>query len=303
MALFFITPALAKAPNVVVSLKPVHGLIAGVMAGVGEPGLLLAAVADPHSHALLPSQARSLASAEVVFWVGAKLERYLQRPLSNIAAKAQIVTLLDNPELRILPARRSGIWRPHDHEAGGEDHEAGGDHDSDPHFWLDPRNAQAIVRQAVMVLRKVDPDNGHLYSQNGDGMLYGLSVLEADLHRLLAPVRTLPYLVLHDAYQYFEARFRTNGVGAIAISPDRKPGARRIAAIRQRLRQGNVRCLFQEAEFNSNIVATLTEGSDIRVATLDPIGLRVRPGLGAYGQVLRQLAGALENCLSYSLGP
>ena len=278
MALFFITPALAKAPNVVVSLKPVHGLSAGVMAGVGEPGLLLAAVADPHSHALLPSQARSLASAEVVFWVGAKLERYLQRPLSNIAAKAQIVTLLDNPELRILPARRSGIWRPHDHEAGGEDHEAGGDHDSDPHFWLDPRNAQAIVRQAVMVLRKVDPDNGHLYSQNGDGMLYGLSVLEADLHRLLAPVRTLPYLVLHDAYQYFEA-------------------------IRQRLRQGNVRCLFQEAEFNSNIVATLTEGSDIRVATLDPIGLRVRPGLGAYGQVLRQLAGALENCLSYSLCP
>ena len=292
--------ALAE-PKVVVSLKPVHSLIAGVMAGVGEPTLLLPTGADPHSHALRPSQARSLASADVVFWVGTSLERYLQRPLSNIATTAHVVTLLNNPELRTLPARRSGIWEPHGRH---ERRKVGGaDDEFDPHIWLDPRNAQAMVRQAITVLRQVDPAHKGEYQRNGDLLLDDLSELEGDLHRLLAPVRTLPYLVLHDAYQYFEARFRTHGVGAIAMAPDRKPGARRISTIRKRLRTGKVRCLFQETEFKSNIVATLTEGLDVRIATLDPIGRQMRPGPDAYRKILRQLAGTLENCLSYSLGP
>ena len=130
-----------------------------------------------------------------------------------------------------------------------------------------------------------------------------LAALELEIARLLAPVRTLPYMVLHDAYQYFEARFYTNVQGAIAIAPDRKPGARRIAAIRQRLARGKVRCLFREAQFPSKLVETLTAGVAVRVASLDPIGRDIAPGPNAYGRLLRQLAGAMENCLSYSIGP
>nr|MBC8239198.1 zinc ABC transporter substrate-binding protein [Alphaproteobacteria bacterium] len=115
--------------------------------------------------------------------------------------------------------------------------------------------------------------------------------------------RALPYMVLHDAYQYFEARFYTNAQGAIAIAPDRKPGARRIAALRQRLAQGKVRCLFREAHYPAKMVDTLTHGLDVRVASLDPIGRDIAPGPDAYGKLLRQLSGRLENCLSYSIGP
>jgi zinc transport system substrate-binding protein len=110
-------------------------------------------------------------------------------------------------------------------------------------------------------------------------------------------VRGRPYLVLHDAYQYFEARFQTNPQGAIAIAADRKPGARRIAAIRRRLAEGRIRCLFHEAPVPGPLIETLTAGTTVRVATLDPIGREIAPGPDAYGQTLRQLAAAMEDCL------
>jgi zinc transport system substrate-binding protein len=289
-------PAFASPPKIVVTLKPVHALIAGIMAGIGQPRLLLAAAADPHTNALRPSEARALAGADAVFWIGPGLEGYLRKPLANLATRARIVTLSEVTELRRLPARRGGIW-------GGAEDKDRADAVMDPHIWLDPRNAQAMVRQAVTVLSELDPARANTYRRNGDNVLVELGDLEAEIHRLLAPVRALPYLVLHDAYQYFEARFRTRGIGAIAVAPDRKPGARRISAIRQRLGQGKIRCLFREADFTANIVKTLIEGLDVRVAVLDPIGLGIVPGPDAYGQILRQLASSLENCLSYALGP
>ncbi len=297
-------PVLAG-PKVVVTLKPVHGLIAGVMSGVGEPHLLLATGADPHSHALRPSEARALAGADAVFWIGPVLEAFLQKPLKNLASGARVVTLFEAPGVRHLPARRGGIWGRggHNDHRGHGDHGGHDHHGDDPHVWLDPRNAQAMVRQAVAVLSELDPEHQIAYERNGKAVRGRLARLEREIHQTLGEVRALPYLVLHDAYQYFEGRFRTHGVGAIAISPERKPGARRISKIRQRLQTGRVGCLFREADISVDIVATLTEGLDIRVGVLDPIGRSIAPGPDAYEATLRQLARNLENCLSYGIGP
>ncbi len=287
-------PAIAAGPRVVVSLKPVHGLVADVMKGVGKPHLLLTASADPHSHALQPSEARKLVQANVVFWVGSNLEGFLRKPLLNLPSGSRVVPLLRNPRLLRLKQRQGGIWEVDDpnRNKGNE---------FDPHFWLDPRNARIIVRQIVEVLSQIDPDNATNYEINGNRLGLELTKLEHDIHELLAPVRALPYFVLHDAYQYFEFRFRTYGIGAIALDHNRKPGARRIAMIRQRLRGGGARCLFQEAEFSSKMVTALTKGTTARLGVLDPIGKNVRSGPGAYSRILRDLAGSLEKCLSHSI--
>ncbi|SVB58932.1 uncharacterized protein METZ01_LOCUS211786 [marine metagenome] len=286
-------PAIAAGPRVVVSLKPIHGLVADVMKGVGEPYLLLTASADPHSHALRPSEARKLVQADVVFWVGSNLEGFLRKPLLNLPSGSRVVPLLRNPRLLRLKQRQGGIWKIDDPDRN----QAG---EFDPHFWLDPRNARIIVWQIVEVLSQIDPDNAANYEINGKRLGLELTRLAHDIDELLAPVRTLPYFVLHDAYQYFEFRFQTHGIGAIALDHDHKPGARRIAMIRQRLRAGGARCLFQEAEFSSKMVTALTEGTTTRVGVLDPIGKNVHPGPGAYSRILRDLADNLKKCLSYS---
>ncbi len=153
-------PAIAAGPRVVVSLKPIHGLVADVMKGVGEPYLLLTASADPHSHALRPSEARKLVQADVVFWVGSNLEGFLRKPLLNLPSGSRVVPLLRNPRLLRLKQRQGGIWKVDDPDRNkvGE---------FDPHFGLDPRNARIIVWQIVEVLSQIEPANADNYEING----------------------------------------------------------------------------------------------------------------------------------------
>ena len=66
--------------EVVASIKPVHSLVAGVMAGIGEPHLIVRGGGSPHGFAMRPSDARALASAGLVFWIGPDMEGFLDGP-------------------------------------------------------------------------------------------------------------------------------------------------------------------------------------------------------------------------------
>lgn len=79
------SPALAETPNVVVSIKPVHSLVASIMEGVGEPSLIMEGAASPHTYTMKPSNAAALQAAKVVFWVGPGLEAFLDTPLMRSA--------------------------------------------------------------------------------------------------------------------------------------------------------------------------------------------------------------------------
>ena len=74
----------AAAPEVVASVAPIHSLVAAVMAGVGEPKLLVPPGASPHAYSLRPSEARALAGADIVFRVGPGLETFLDKPLAAL---------------------------------------------------------------------------------------------------------------------------------------------------------------------------------------------------------------------------
>lgn len=109
------TEAPSPPPSVVVSIAPVHSLVAGVMAGVGEPTLLVKGGASPHTYTMKPSDAAALAGAQIVFRVGPGLEAFLDDPLATLASQADVVDLSEAPGLRLLPLREGGIWEAHDH--------------------------------------------------------------------------------------------------------------------------------------------------------------------------------------------
>jgi ABC-type Zn2+ transport system substrate-binding protein/surface adhesin len=123
--------------NVVASIKPVHSLVAAVMEGVGEPGLIIEGAGSPHTYALKPSQAQMLEQADVVFWVGHELEAFLEKPLETVGANAKSIELIDAHDLVKLGFREGGAFEKHDHgdEAGHDDHahsaETEHDHDHD----------------------------------------------------------------------------------------------------------------------------------------------------------------------------
>jgi zinc transport system substrate-binding protein len=99
----------------VASIKPIHSLVAAVMEGVGEPGLIIEGAGSPHTYALRPSQAQMLEQADIVFWVGHELEAFLEKPLETVGANAKSVELIDAHDLVKLGFREGGAFEKHSH--------------------------------------------------------------------------------------------------------------------------------------------------------------------------------------------
>jgi len=274
-----------QSPKVVVSIKPLHSLVAGVMAGVGEPQLLIKGGGSPHGYSLRPSEARLLADAQLVVWVGHKLESFLEKPLSTLGTNARQLELAEALESDLLPSREGGGWDAHEKN---HDHDEQGDHDQ--HLWLDPRLAKQIVEKTAAALAEIDPVHQQQYQKNAAQLKVRLDSLHAQLKTKLAPVKNVPYVVFHDAYQYFEGTYGLNAVGSITIDPERKPGARRIREIREKIKGLNARCVFSEPQFEPRLVATVIEGSGARTGVLDPIGAELPAGPETYFLLLNALA-------------
>ena len=309
-------PALGAAEvDVVASIKPVHSLVAGVMEGIGEPALLVKGTGSEHSYSLRPSEARALEQAQVVFWVGETMETFLTKPLRALAGDAKVVELWQAPGLTLLATREGGMWQGHEHEGEhveehegdehAETHDPEGAHtdadhahgETDMHVWLDPGNAKVLAGAIAAALSEADPENAPIYQANAARLQQQLDELDRSLEARLATVADRPYVVFHDAYQYFEHRYDVKAVGAIAINPTLRPSAQRLKDIHERLEQLGAACVFAEPQFEPALVDTLTEGTNARKGVLDPLGAALAAGPDQYFQLMNDLAASLLDCL------
>ncbi|MEC9344296.1 MAG: zinc ABC transporter substrate-binding protein [Pseudomonadota bacterium] len=312
-------------PRVVASIKPVHSLVAAVMDGVGEPELIVTGAGSPHDYALRPSQARMIERGDLVFWIGEGLETFLARPLESLGGRAVLVELADTPGLTLLAPREGGAFEAHghgdeaheheSHEEGAEaheEHEEHADHDDDaagheaghdghgafnPHLWLDPRNAAAMLDAIADALATADPANAARYRDNARAYASRLHALEGDIAERLAPVKDRPFVVFHDAYPYFEHRFGLSAAGSITLHPEHAPGAERIAEIRARFAETDAACVFSEPQFEPRLVSVVIEGTGARTAELDPLGATLEPGPDLYIGLLSGMADSFAGCL------
>jgi len=289
----------AEPPTVVVSILPLHGLVAAVMQGAGTPGLLVPPGTSPHGYALRPSDARALDRARLVVWIGPAFEPWLERPLAG-AKRAERLTAQTLPGLTLRPTREGGVWEAH-HHPGEADHDHEHDHEEeevDGHLWLDPANAVTIVEAVAERLAALDPERAALYAANAKATRARLDSLDASLAARLAPVAGRAYVVFHDAHQYFEARYHLSPAGSITVDPDRPPGARRLAQLRERLKASGAACVFGEPRSGGTTVELLARAAQARVGRLDPEGLALTPGPEAYFTLMRDLGESLAECLS-----
>ena len=285
------------APRVIVSIKPVHALAAGVMAGVGTPELLLTAAASPHHQSLKPSQASRLSGAEIVIWIGPTAESRLTRSIANLAAGAVVLQLDELAGLTLYLARAGGVFSDHhdDHKSG--DHKSGKQGSMDPHFWLDIDNAVVITRALGHRMSALDPGNADAYRANADQEITRLEKLRDQLARRLAPLAGKPMIVVHDAFQYLERRYHIRAIGALGVDAERRAGPKRLIKLRHEIRDHDAVCLLLEPGSEPPALLVLREGVTLKTVVLDPIGVAVPPGPSAYRSMMSAIADQLLQCL------
>lgn len=266
----------AAAPKVVVSIKPIHALVAGVMKGVGEPKLLLPANESAHHFSLTPSKADSINKADLFVWVGPHMEAVLEDAVEVLSAKGRVLTLMDLKDIK-------------KHELEPEL--------VDPHIWLDPYNAKVIVQSVADTLSSKDPDHSGIYQENKTRILAELDQMNTKLQKELDPLKGKQYFVYHDAFQYYEKAFGLDRSIPVVKDAEHTLRASQRKYIEDEAREKKIHCIFGEPNHGEKVVQSLSEQLDLQVGFLDPMGNDKTTHEGSYFQMMDGIASSLRACL------
>ena len=302
VTLLLSTSALAT-PKIIASIVPVHSIVASVMGDVGTPELLLSGKNSEHTSSLSPQQISDLSKADIVFMIGSGLEHKLGQISGSEAVNGKkFISLSEASGVKTLAVRQGGTFETHEHEEKeheGEEHE---EHDEallkfDPHIWLDPENVKAMTNAVAAELSKIDPGHAKSYETNAAAYITSLDQLAAEISAETKPIQNKPFIVFHDAYQYFETRFGLTAVGSISDVSAAAPSAKRLKEIKDKLEKTKAICVFREPQFDAKYVSVVLEGSKARQGVLDPTGYDLTPGPKAYAELLTKLTKAARDCL------
>ncbi|SLN40287.1 High-affinity zinc uptake system protein ZnuA precursor [Roseovarius litorisediminis] len=284
--------AVAEVPRVVTDIAPIHSLAAQVMAGVGEPDLIIQPGVSPHSYAMRPSEASALAKADLVIWMGEGLTPWLAGAIDTLAPDARKIALLESDKTQQMP-RREGV--EFGHEAHDE-HDAHNHADGvDPHAWLSPGNAREWLFLIAAELSAMDPEHAGIYQANAESGAERLEQVVQSISKELEPVRGVPFVVLHDAYQYFENSFDIPAAAAISLSDATSPGPARLADLRALVKDKAINCVLSEPQFDTKLTGAIL-AAGYKTGELDPMGARLVRGAGLYPAMLQALAKGFASC-------
>ena len=187
----------------------------------------------------------------------------------------------------------------HDHDKHAKKHDDHDDHQTkdDVHIWLSPDNAIKIINKANKVLSLYYPQNAKIYDENSKIMIDKIKKLKTELDKELTPIKDKPYVVFHDAYQYFEKAFGLNAVGSVALEGDIASSPKQVSYIKEKIVKLKASCVFQEPQFDSKLVKIVVEGTNAQIGTLDPLGVGIKDEKDFYLQLLRNMAKSLKECL------
>lgn len=284
---------LADIPHVITDIAPVHSLVAQVMGDLGTADVLVSGGASPHDFQFTFAQASALQDADLVIWAGPTLTPWLEEALQTLARQAERLTLLDSDGWRKLEPRDWG----EDH--GQDEHDDHDDHGAtlDPHAWLDPQVAIVWTQHISDTLSDLDPEHAATYRTNADASVARLVTLDDQIAIQMAALPDATFLVPHDAYQYFGARYGLPAAGTITLSDGQSPSPAKVAQLQGMVRDLGVTCVLSDPQARTEWSDLVREGTAARTAIADPMGGGIAPGPDHYFQMMTALADAYADCL------
>lgn len=138
-----------------------------------------------------------------------------------------------------------------------------------PHYWLDPKTAEAITGDILKVFLTLDPANKTYYENNRRAFLSRLNSKLDEWQARLRPLRGEPLIAFHDDWGYFANRFRLNIVDFIAARDRAPPKLGRIGQLAKLIKERGIRLIMAEAnqpERHANMLAKRTGAKVVHLA-------------------------------------
>jgi len=199
---------------------------------------------DPHEYEPRPSDIEAAAGAALVFANGDGLDSWIDEVVSDSGSGAEVVDIG-----AVVPDRLPG--------------EDQGDEASsyDPHWWHDPRNAEAAVAEIERRLAAADPPRRRLFQHNAERYLARLRALDSGVRRCIdaVPAARRKLVTDHDAFGYFANRYGIEVVGAVIPSQttQAQPSAKDLAELARTVEEQGVSAIFPESSLSPKLAEAI----------------------------------------------
>ncbi len=260
--------------NVVVSFS----ILGDWVQEIGGDKINLAVMAktgmDPHAYEAVPSDARALARANVIFSLGLGFDDWCSKAATGASTRARQVAVGESIEARILDKNGDEATCHgccvHKHEGALVD----------PHAFHSVAKAREMCARICTVLGAEDKANAAYYQARLATYDAKLAALDAWAKKELEVLPKERRLIAstHDTFGYFAADYEFRRVGVILKSfsteaPD--PAAADLKALCQKLRDNKVPAIFGEAPGPDKLAATVARELSIKQELLfcDGLGL------------------------------
>lgn len=232
--------------RIVTTIPPLYSLTAHLIEGTDvQLENLLPPNATEHTQNLSPKAALLLEEADLLIMNGLQLEVFLEDSLQDL--KATTVDTSSGVELI----------------------------ESDPHIWLSPQNAKIQAKNIYEALITKDPKNKATYDKNFQNLSTKLDDLFASGKSRLEQLELKPYIVFHDAYQYFERDFDIHSTAFLEEFAGQEPSAQYLAEVVDIIKKNDVKVAFSEPQFSPKLLQTLSQDYNLVLGELDPVGQEV----------------------------
>ena len=270
---------------------------------VGGPNVsvhqLLRPNTDPHEYEPRPADVTATADAHVVLENGDGLDKWMGKVVSEAGGHPSVVVLGDR-----VPVHVAG-------ESSGPEASR-----FDPHWWHDPRNAEAAVAMIRDAFAKADPEHADGYRQRAVTYLTRLRRLDRGIAACLSQIPTAERKLVtnHDAFNYLVKRYGIQFVGAVIPSQttQAQASAGQTAALIRLIRREHVKAVFPESSVNARLAETIARETGARSGytlygdTLGPAGSPVATYVemehANADALVRGLTGSAQGCRIGGLG-
>ncbi len=250
----------AESSQILASIKPLQSIIANLTKDVDNNiGLIIDKNESLHNYHLKPTKIKQIHESKIVILIDRNFEIFLDKIIYNLNDKNHLII-----EVAKLPNVRLRGMHDHDHN---HNHEHG--HSHDYHIWLDVSIVKIFSTELVKLLSKENPQYKKQYEKNLKDFLLKLDNLDKNIKAKIGVARNKNFIVTHNAYDYFISRYGLNSPDSITIDHDHNIGARTFLELQEKMKNNNVSCIFEEPQFESNIMRKLKENTNIKLGVLD----------------------------------
>ena len=278
--------------NIVVTIKPLEGLVLAIAKNTVTVERLLPDYTSLHHYHFRPSDIRKVKAADIIFRIDENMERFLS-PLLETLEQSRVISLADDPKIKQLPMSSKVGEHHKKHHHKGHHH---GNHDL--HIWMSPYNGIIMAKRISLTLSKLNPEHAQTYQKNLSLFTEKINQFINDFQLKVKPFQKKSYLVFHDSWHYFAHTFQLNKLASISLHADIQPGVKTILQTRKQIKQLHTSCLFTEPFFRPKTLRTLIEGFSVKTVELDVLGSHLKTTPDLYLDLLDYTATQIEYCLS-----